>query len=231
MTTKTSYQELNAFAFGAKGDSKGPTWNQPFPVEIPPFPSVPQSKTLSTTSVSDRKLVDKAFSHLPAFPPSRTYDQLSANDSKDSSELSSKKRKLENETEDSKSQLREKKIIATKNIQKTLTRLDTMLKSDGSRQPSSGDVLRSTSPHPTNQGPLYCGPSLSSVNQVGSSSHSNGGFINSNHQIVLDENCDFFKGLSKEEKLLMGLSVGGQPQPQQASGETQYHHAEIDDER
>lgn len=223
MTTKTSFQELNVFAFGTKGDIKGPTWNQPFPVEIPPFPCVPQSKTLSTTSVSDRRLVGKAFSHLPPFPPSRTYAQLSANDSKDTSDSSSssKKRKLENETEDSlSSQIREKKITATKNIQKTLTRLDTMLKGD--HEGNSQTISAHTT---TNSTTLYCGPPLSSINtKPTGSNHSTGGAI------ALDENCDFIKGLPKEEKLLMGLSVVGMTS-QQNPGETNYHHAEIDDER
>jgi hypothetical protein len=133
--------------------------------------------------------------------------------------LAAKKRKLENGSEESgpaSSQRREKKIVATKNIQKTLTRLDSMLTApqkvdqEDSRNHSTSSREETTAHlNSSSQTPLYCGPSLSSLTSDSSSGHSKGGGHMNNHQIVLDENCDLFKGLSKEERLLMGLPVTG----------------------
>jgi hypothetical protein len=244
VTTKTSYQELNVFAFGdGKADNKGPTWNQPFPVEIPPFPSAPQLKSLSSTSVSDRRLAGNAFSHLPPFPPSRTYSKITSSDSKETNDSSTlgKKRKHDTEENGTTSQLREKKIIATKNIQKTLTRLDSMLNSPQSGEqegPITEEIPRKSSTAPTT---VYCGPSLpsSSTSHGGSGSNPAVSHMNTSHHIVLDENCDLLKSLSKEERLLMGLPITGQSHTGSEGGPTagggvsepHYHHNDIDEER
>jgi hypothetical protein len=250
VTTKTSYQELNVFAFGdGKADNKGPTWNQPFPVEIPPFPSPPQLKSLPSTSVSDRRLAGRSFAHLPPLPPSRTYLKIISSDSKESNDSNSlvKKRKHGNDTTEEtpstalSSQLREKKIIATKNIQKTLTRLDTMLNTSQ----TTGDQDRRTSDEISQKSSgasstVYCGPSLpisSSSSHHGAGSNSAAGHMKSSHHIVLDENCELLKGLSKEERLLMGLAVTGPPNASGAgggdgtAGEPHHHHNDLDDER
>ena len=62
---------------------------------------------------------------------------------------------------------------------------------------------------------LHQGPPLSILNSTTATttSSSASSLINPNRnsgRVVLDENCDFLKGLSKEEKLLMGVSVHSQ---------------------
>jgi hypothetical protein len=192
--------------------------------------------------VSERRIVGRSLSHLPPFPPSRTYSRADPKDLNESS--TTKKRKLENGSEDNSaasSQLREKKIIATKNIQKTLTRLDSMLTTpDNGHQetarnaPTSSREETAPNPNASSQAPLYCGPSLSSLtssSDANSSAHVKGGGHMNSHQIVLDENCDLLKGLSKEERLLMGLPVTGQGQaagggPGGGGGESNHHEDE-----
>ena len=230
---------MSLFAFGGKSENKNltATWNQPFPVHIPPFPTPPQSKnssstiitTTTTTPTSEKKLPGKTFSHLPPFPPARTYTKIQINDSKPSNETtaaspstvsSSKKRKAENENEENSSStmLREKKITATKNIQKTLTRLDSLINSETTLNTSAlhEDSNQSKNNSFSTTSSLHQGPPLSILNSTTATtttSSSASSLINPNRssgRVVLDENCDFLKGLSKEEKLLMGVSVHSQ---------------------
>lgn len=217
---------MNIFAFGGKSDNRNSnaTWNQPFPVHIPQFPTAPQSKNItsltlsSINTTSDKRLPGRSFSHLPSFPPSRTYSKIPMNDSKtsnDTTSSASKKRKAENDSEETSSTLlREKKITSAKNIQKTLTRLDSLTNTSETSFNTSiqEDNHQSKNNSLSTTTILHQGPSLSILNSTNSSSttqlSSTGSSLptNSNsRRVVLDENCDVLKGLSKEERLLMGL--------------------------
>lgn len=221
MTTKTSHQELNTFAFGGKSENKS-TWNQPFPIQIPLFPTPPVANPVPTSFLGERRIPGKSFTHLPSFPPSRTYAKTSisepAKDSNDISSVSSRKRKIESNTEESSSlssaQLREKKITATKNIQKTLTRLDSLLHVPVNNLVASDDISAPQAPSS-----LLCGPPLNSV----SSGYGNRG-------VVLDENCDLFKTMTKEERLLMGLSVSEKAGEKEDGSSSSHPHHDIGEE-
>lgn len=92
-------------------------------------------------------------------------------------------------------------------------------KGDGEASPNHSSS-REEAVHHRNPISLYSGPSLSSLT-TDSSGHSKGGGHTNSNQIVLDENCDLFKSLSKEERLLMGLPI--QHSSGQATEESHQH--------